>query len=1166
MDDPVDTADPVGEFESALRRRRRRFWLIVLLTPVAILFVALLLAPRIASLPVVRSRALAAINEEIKPQRLGVDDWRLRWVGGMHAANVSFEDPVARRTGRVQGVSCSRGLLGLLPVGRLNLGTIRLLKPEAQVVLPGTAVDGRAATVGETPPGEPVGAPTPREPVRPAAADGRKAPFLPITDLAATIEIEGGAASVVTPTGDAVAIEAVNGRLELTSKDTPMTVKLDLRLVAPRGPGGSVHVEGALDRPLDLVDGRQPTGRIELRTEQLEMAAFNPFLRPLLGGGRVTAGRLDGTAGALITGPGRVAAEAELTLQGLLLAHLGEESASMPPAMLRLAGRGQLSDGVITLEDAALRSPWAVATAEGTFDAGRQSGGVPTGKLSANLRIELPEAARDFGRMLHLSPGLEVVSGRLLASVVADATDRGVHGSARMATTNLLLRSNGSSLTFQPPPSLDLQVWRPHGQLPEVESFLLAAPFAQLSGAGRYDSGRVEGFVDLTQLARTLRPLLTSLPPMVGRVDLKGQVARQGNEAVAELRLGLTDLAVSFGRPQPLVIEQGAFDAKAAMPLAEGKPAGSVNRLACSFTGSPGSAEVAADGLTWPSAAVPEWVVTGGRGKFELDLEAVLRMLRPWAALPTGATAAGRWIGGWTCEAASGEARVRWNSALRGLRVVTTGWDIREPDARMEGTVTLGRRRLSLAQTSGRSSVCTVDIPELRVDLAGAGGAVTNVGGSVSVRSDLAALDAWRRVPAKGGKTTLAGKVAVDARADAIAEGTRVEGRGVVNGLAVIPPYGEGWRDPRAELAWSAVLSPAGDRLSLNRLNVSNALVTLQSAGALTDLPRTRRLSLDGRLAVNMATVEQLLAGAGITGLKLQGNSARPFDVAAPMAAGAPAVLSYGSGRASCHIAALEGMGLSFGPADASLRLKDGQLNVAYAPPLNDGVMRLEAAVSVGEQPFVLTLPAELPVLRDVKLTDAMMRSMLGMVNPLLSQCRVISGRISTTISGGRAPLASSYVRETEFDGRIELKDVVIMPSGVLAEVLGRVGVGDKALELENEVVNVQCRKGRIRPSPHTATVSGHPVVFTGSVGLDESVAYRIEVPLTQDLVGAEAWKYIGGKTVGVPVSGTVKRPAVDTAALAGEVRNLVAEAARRAMAERAGDLLQRLRKRVEEP
>ena len=83
---------------------------------------------------------------------------------------------------------------------------------------------------------------------------------------------------------------------------------------------------------------------------------------------------------------------------------------------------------------------------------------------------------------------------------------------------------------------------------------------------------------------------------------------------------------------------------------------------------------------------------------------------------------------------------------------------------------------------------------------------------------------------------------------------------------------------------------------------------------------------------------------------------------------------------------------------------------------------------------------------------------------------------------------------------------------------------------------------------------------MTGTVGLDGSLAYTAEVPLSKTLVGKEAAKYLEGVMVNVPIAGTVKTPTIDSAALNAEIKRLVLDAIKKSAVDVVGGLLNNLK------
>jgi hypothetical protein len=89
--------------------------------------------------------------------------------------------------------------------------------------------------------------------------------------------------------------------------------------------------------------------------------------------------------------------------------------------------------------------------------------------------------------------------------------------------------------------------------------------------------------------------------------------------------------------------------------------------------------------------------------------------------------------------------------------------------------------------------------------------------------------------------------------------------------------------------------------------------------------------------------------------------------------------------------------------------------------------------------------------------------------------------------------------------------------------------------------------------------VGGHQVVLTGTVGLDETLDYVAQIPVTPRLVGEDVYGYLEGTTINVPIRGTLSQPDISSRVLTDAVANLVRQAAQKALQDAAGDVLKKL-------
>ncbi len=1151
--DPV--ADPMAEHEQEFARRRRRTrWLVAgaILLP---LLLALALLPQIASLPPVRARLLAQANARLAPRLLAVESWRLRWWGPLVFRGVRVTDATVGWEAAASEVTVSRGLLRVLPIGRLDLGEVAVQSPQIALRLPDLTREAGATPAAEPPPpsgkAEP---PPPRPRVR-----------LPVADLAFRLAITNGRLQAVAADGAEIVLTDLRSAVVLSSLAKPLTVGADFQVQSATG-HGDVSVALTLDRPAAALAG-EPGGlaaSLRLHVAGVDLTPLNALAGVRLRGWRVGAGQLDTTLDMRLDWPRQVTSETEVGVTGLVLQAPDAAAAPMPAADVRLAVHAVYADGHLAVQEGALRSPWVTASADGQFDPA-SSGGVPTGRIQADVRVDLPAAARDFGPLLGLQPGVGVDSGRLLARVAVAGERSGLRLQASLESTNLVLHAAGKRLAIEPPPTLNLRMSRAYGQPLEVEAFDLRASFAQLSGAGSYARAQAAGYLDLTALSRDFGKVLGWLPPMVGRIDLKGRLVRNAETVRADVQLAAADVAVALTADRRLVLEQAGLAAAADLPLRAGRLTPELENLTWGFAGSPGTVSGGCARVSWPVGTNAQpWSVRGGAVQCDLDLGRTARLAAPWLKLPARTLPTGQLLAGLTCEGGAGIFKTRYQAAVRRVVWETSNWKITEPDARLSGSAELvpAERRLKLADVEGRASVGRLRIPEWTLTLPKGTGAPVFRGksdGSV----DLQALNAWRKPPREGAKRALGGTVGFEAAAASATGGTDLTLSIAVTDLSLTTPGSRPWLEPKATLALDLFQAHDGQSLTFRKLEMRSSLLGLEADGAVADLQKQVRASLAGQMALDFGQLDRLLRAEGVRYPALAGRASRPFELQAPLAAGPAAVFAYGRGQAAWYIESLTAFGLSAGPADLKAALADGVLKLEYAPPLNEGRARLLADLALTAKPWVLTVPRETRVLDKVRLTDEMLREVLGYVNPLLRECGTTGGQISLTCSALHLPLDQTLKKATDFSAQLELIDIELEPAGVLAEILAMAGVSGQKVKLAHELIDVTCTDGRVRPGTQRATIKGYPITFSGTVGLDGTVAYRVELPLTEEVVGQEAWKYLKGMRVTIPVTGTLYRPAIDRNALKSEIRRLVGEAAQQAMAERAGELLDKLRERV---
>lgn len=374
---------------------------------------------------------------------------------------------------------------------------------------------------------------------------------------------------------------------------------------------------------------------------------------------------------------------------------------------------------------------------------------------------------------------------------------------------------------------------------------------------------------------------------------------------------------------------------------------------------------------------------------------------------------------------------------------------------------------------------------------------------------------------------------------------------------------GRSYDDPQLEFGAELTRTPTGIELPFLRLK--SAL--LDAAGSLTRRTTQQREMqlIRGNSAIHYDTLNRWRKQAGWHWPVIAGSALRPISLTWPTDVQGGALIEQLQLSATTHVARIEAYDLKLGAADLGLSMSGGIATLGYAAPFDGGHLTLNPSADLTRSPPLLTLPPGRPV-DNLPLTQSMVEEILVHINPLLRGCAVIGGRISVDVASCSVPLDADVLqRELAFEATLSLTNAVFAPAGVLNELLALAGLGGRELRLESYALPVSCRNGRITPAPMRASVAGHPLVFSGSVGLDQTVNMLMQTPLSEELVGKSVAKYTEGLTLDIAIGGTITRPRIDRDGTRAQLQKLTREAARGAAVQELGGALDRwLKKRTE--
>lgn len=351
--------------------------------------------------------------------------------------------------------------------------------------------------------------------------------------------------------------------------------------------------------------------------------------------------------------------------------------------------------------------------------------------------------------------------------------------------------------------------------------------------------------------------------------------------------------------------------------------------------------------------------------------------------------------------------------------------------------------------------------------------------------------------------------------------------------------------------------------ITLHSLKTVSSLMTISCSGTLTDFNKSRIFDLKGVIECDFSRIGQFISPFLPRPIEIEGKAPRKFSISTSLEETAwDAMLKKTNAEVGLYMDRVKSFGVEAKNLDVKLRVHDARAEVSIDSMVNEGRLLLTPVIDArGEKP-VLLIPDNSQVLRDVKLTNEMASELLALIHPIFKGCIVSSGKMGMRLEHCRAPLdKKAYLKETVLNGEVVIADVMLVPAGLLADILGFIKQKADAVAVPAQEISFACVNGRIKPSPLTIKAHEYSITFLGSVGLDGTLDYAAEVPVTEGMVSEEIYKYLKNARVKLLVGGTVAEPRMSSESVRETLASLVKEASKNIIRDQAGDLLKKFLK-----
>lgn len=210
-------------------------------------------------------------------------------------------------------------------------------------------------------------------------------------------------------------------------------------------------------------------------------------------------------------------------------------------------------------------------------------------------------------------------------------------------------------------------------------------------------------------------------------------------------------------------------------------------------------------------------------------------------------------------------------------------------------------------------------------------------------------------------------------------------------------------------------------------------------------------------------------------------------------------------------------------------------------------------------------------VIDDIQINDETASRFLMYVNPVFANAFNVTGvadfnceRLGVPLAPllGGSGLGRAGRDDIEVIGTVSIKKLRLQASDLLGQILSLLapslrgawlGGGVRGQEITIHPTRFVLRNGLLRYEDMQMDIGGNPVVFGGTIGLDESLNMTVTLPYTTRGRTARAGRETEGQRITLPIRGTLDEPELDVGELA---KQLLGEQLKEKLRQKAGQEL----------
>jgi hypothetical protein len=225
--------------------------------------------------------------------------------------------------------------------------------------------------------------------------------------------------------------------------------------------------------------------------------------------------------------------------------------------------------------------------------------------------------------------------------------------------------------------------------------------------------------------------------------------------------------------------------------------------------------------------------------------------------------------------------------------------------------------------------------------------------------------------------------------------------------------------------------------------------------------------------------------------------------------------------------------GLNFSKTEMPITVEKGLLTIPpFTTGVNNGKLSFAAKADFKQEPTLLKVDGPIQIADNIELNSQIGKQLLMHLNPLFAETTDLSGKVSFNCEKLVMPMTKADKKYTSIIGTIAIDDLKLEAVGLLGQIIQFVGANDVGQTFRIRPTRFVLENDRLQYDNMQLDIGDIPVNFSGVIGPNGALDMTVTLPYTLKGALAHVDKGNGARRISLPLTGTIKKPELDTAKL----------------------------------